>query len=61
LKSLEAPVDVGTRERKHVADVQPFGGGIRKHHEVVERPLGTVEVRLVGVPLGPARLPLCFD
>ena len=58
---LEAAVDVGAGEGEEVADVQPLGRGVGEHHQVVERPLGLVEVGLVGAPLGPARLPLGLD
>ena len=61
LQPLEPAVDVGSGEGKHVAHVQPFGRRIGEHHEVVEGPLGPVQVGLVGVPLGPSSLPLGLD
>ena len=40
-----AAVDVAARERDDVPDVQPLGGGIREHHQVVE---GTRRARRAG-------------
>ena len=57
-QALVAPVDVGARERVEVPDVQPLGRGVREHHQVVERVLGPIEIRLVGASLGPQALPL---
>ena len=61
LQPLEAAVDVRAGEREEVPDVQPLGGGVGEHHQVVERPGGAVQVGLVGAPLGPAGLPLGLD
>ncbi len=61
LQPPEAAVDVRARECEHVPHVQPFGGRIREHHEVVERPARAIEVRLVDAPLLPASLHRGFD
>src|SRR5690606_14990157 len=37
------------------------GGGVGKHHEVVERPLGGIEIGRVGLLLGPDALPFRLD
>src|SRR5438876_1417632 len=56
VKPLEAAVDVGAREREHVPHVQALRGGVREHHEVVERPAWLVEVGLVGTLARPPLL-----
>ncbi len=61
LHPLEAAEDVGAGEGEEVADVQPLGGGIGEHHQVVERPSGVVEVDLVGATVAPPVAPLGFD
>ena len=58
---LAESADICAGEREHVADVEPLGRGIRKHHEVVERPARVIDVGLVGVPLRPAQLPGGLD
>ena len=58
---LEASVDVRARERKDVAHVEPLGGGVREHHQLVVAVLGGLEgVTGEGVraPLIPSALPL---
>ena len=64
LETLEATVNVRTRERVHVADMQPFGRRVGKHHEVIERLRRRVQPLLckgVRAALSPAGLPLLFD
>ena len=61
LHPLEATEDIGAGEGEEIADVQPLGGGVGEHHQVVERPLGPVEVGLVGAALPPAVAPLALD
>src|SRR3989454_5786152 len=61
MEPLEPAVDVRAGEREHVPHVQPLGGGIGEHHELVERPPWLVQVGLVGVLLGPACLPGGLD
>ncbi len=56
-----APVDVGAGEGVHVADVQPFGGGVRKHHQVVVGPGRLPQVHMVDAALVPARAPSARD
>jgi hypothetical protein len=38
-----APVHVGAGVGVDVADVQPLGGGVGEHHQVVEVPLGALQ------------------
>ena len=57
LQPLKSSMDVGPREREDVADVQPFGRRVRKHHQLVERGRRRLQVGLVGAALLPAALP----
>src|SRR5690606_15318242 len=64
LEAPEATVDVRAREGVDVAHVQPLGGGVGEHHQVVERAARLVERLLrvgVGAALGPDLLPLGLD
>jgi hypothetical protein len=61
LQPFEPAVHVAAGEGEHVPHVQPLGRGIGEHHQVVEGLDRAIEVGLVDVPVGPARLPLGLD
>ena len=61
LQALKSSMDVGTREREDVPDVQPFGRRVRKHHQLIERGRRRLQVGLVGAALLPAALPFELD
>ena len=56
----KAAVDVGTGEGVHVADVQPLGRRVRKHHQVEKGPCGIGEVRTINAGVSPDVLPVAF-
>src|SRR6267154_2038471 len=58
---LESSMNVVPRERKKIPDVESFGGRIREHHQCVVRPLGALQVGVVGSTLLPEALPLPLD
>ncbi len=58
---LESSMNVVPRERKKIPDVESFGGRIGEHHQCVVRPLGALQVRVVGPTLLPDALPLPLD
>ena len=60
-EALEASVHVRARERKDVAHVEPLGGGVGEHHQLVVAVLGGLEGvagEAVSAPLIPSALPL---
>ena len=60
-EALEASVDVRARERKDIAHVEPLGGGVGEHHQLVVAVLGGLEGvagEAVGAQLIPSALPL---
>ena len=61
LHPLEAAEDIRAGEGEEIADVQPLGGGVGEHHQVVERPLGTIEIGFVSAVSAPTAAPLGFD
>ena len=61
LQPLESAMDIRSREREQVADVQPLSGRIRKHHQLVVRIRGLTKFGRVGAPLRPALLPDGLD
>ena len=60
-ETLESSINVIPSERKKIPDVESFGGRIGKHHQYVERPLGALQVRVVGSTLLPQALPFALD
>ena len=58
---MESSINVIAREREEVADVEPLGRRIRKHHQRVERPRAGNEVGVVGPALLPTLLPFSLD
>ncbi len=61
LHPLEPAEDIGAREREEIPHVQPFGRRIGEHHQIVEGPLGAVEIRLIGALSRPPLTPLGLD
>lgn len=57
----EPAVDVATGKGVEIPDMEPLGGGVGEHHQIIERLRGLIEVGLVGMPFGPALLPLGFE
>ena len=63
-QALEASVHVGARERIDVAHVEPLGGGVGEHHQVVERVFGGGQLLAgegVDAAFVPYALPLLLD
>ena len=60
-EATPAAVDVAAREGDDVPDVQPLGRRVRKHHQVVEGPVGVVELGTVVAALVPDAAPACLD
>src|SRR5467141_4489281 len=60
-ETLESSINVVPRERKKIPDVESFGGRIGEHHQCVVRPLGALQVGVVGSMLLPDALPLPLD
>ena len=61
LQPLEPAIHVAAGKGEHVPHMQPLGGGIGEHHQVVERPGSAVEIRQIGATLSPAGAPLGFN
>jgi hypothetical protein len=60
-ETLESSINVVPRERKKIPNMESFGGRVGEHHQGIERPLGTLEIRVVGSTLLPDALPLPLD
>src|SRR5207237_1721156 len=58
---LESSINVVPSEREKIPDVESFRGRVREHHQCVEWPLGSLQVRVVGATLLPDALPLLLD
>src|ERR1700716_4222289 len=60
-ETLESSINVIPCERKKIPDVESFRGRIGKHHQCIERPLGALQIRVVGSTFLPDALPLLLD
>src|SRR6266699_1820607 len=54
---LESSINVVPRERKKIPDMESFGRWVGEHHQRIKRPLGALQVGVVGATLLPDALP----
>src|SRR6185437_522283 len=58
LRRAPASLDVGPDIGIHIADMQPLGGGVWEHHQIVVGPPGLTQVDMVESASPPALAPL---
>ena len=60
-EALESSINVVPSEGEEIPDVEAFRRRIREHHQCIERPLGALQIGVVGAALLPDALPLPLD